>query len=159
MEKIKYFEAFLYELLKWYQEEKKSNINDLSILKVLKLLFLWASLSKETLNIYDNFVSWELWPVEKDIYNSIKSWEIESFNITNKNTEIIKSIKCIDKYQEQASKMISYLKKKNPNLILYSASTLVDITHRWNCWKLTRNYKIDKIESSLILAEEWYFYN
>jgi len=40
MEKIKYFEAFLYELLKWYQEEKKSNINDLSILKVLKLLFL-----------------------------------------------------------------------------------------------------------------------
>lgn len=159
MEKIKYFEAFLYELLKWYEEEKKSDINDLSILKILKLLFLWATSDKETLDIYDNFVSWELWPVEKDIYDSIKLWLIENFNITSRNTEILKTIKITEEYQKKASEMISYLKKKNPNLILYSASTLVDITHKWNCWKLTRNYKVDKIESSLILAEEWYFYN
>ena len=67
MEKIKYFEAFLYELLKWYKEEEKTDNNNLSRLKVLKLLFLWVSKNKEKLDIFNNFASWKLWPVEKNI--------------------------------------------------------------------------------------------
>ena len=73
MEKIKYFEAFLYELLNWYTEEEKTDNNNLSRLKVLKLLFLWVSKNKEKLDIFNNFASWKLWPVEKNIYDVIQN--------------------------------------------------------------------------------------
>lgn len=160
MNKNKCFEAFIYELLNWYNETTNKQENDLSLLKVLKLLFLSVSWDDEKLDIFDNFVAWELWPVERDIYNLLKNNSIETIKITNQSTEINWKKSDLEKvYIEIWKEMVNYLKQKNPKLINYSASTLVDITHKWNCWKLTKDYGISKIEKKLILSEEWYFFN
>lgn len=152
------FETFLEELLKWHKESTKSDDNDLSKLKVLKLLFLWVSKDKELLNIFNNFVSWELWPVEKDIYDDIINDELEYYKVTNNNLVLkIAKIKNTDKSKEIAKKILENLKKQNIDLIKFSASYLVDITHKWSCWKLTQSFWIDKISSDLILSEKGYF--
>ena len=159
MDKNKYFEAFVYELLNWYNETINNKENDLSILKILKLLFLSVSWDDKKLDIFDNFVAWELWPVERDIYTLLKNNSIKTIQTTNKSTKIIWEKNNLDKkYIEAWKEMVNYLKQKNPKLINYSASTLVDITHKWNCWKLTKEYSISKIEKKLILSEEWYFF-
>ena len=160
MDKNKYFEAFIYELFKWHNESTNNKKeNDLSLLKVLKLLFLGASWNNEHLEIFNNFVAWELWPVEKDIYTALKNNDIKNIEVTNQTSIIMGAENILDeKYMNIWKSMVNYLKKKNPKLINYSASTLVDITHKWNCWKLTKDYGISKIEKGLILWEEVYFF-
>lgn len=155
--KKEYFEAFLEELLKWYKETKKSDNNDLSKLKVLKLLFLWVSKDQELLNIFDNFVSWELWPIEKDIYDDLGN--LNNFIVSNEKTTIKDSwyIKIDEKNKAIWKKIIESLKKHNIDLIIYSVSRLVDITHKWNCWNITQSFKITNIPTNLILSEKWYF--
>lgn len=161
MEKIKYFEAFLYELLKWYKEEEKTDNNDLSRLKVLKLLFLWVSKNKEKLDIFNNFVSWKLWPVEKNIYDVIKNNSLNFFEVNSNDTTLkipFEEIKIEEKYIKNAKEIIDFLKKKNKDLINYSAITLVDITHKWDCWKLSQKMGISLMSKDLILLDNWFFY-
>lgn len=156
--KIEYFNAFLWELLDWYKEDVDSNSNDLSKLKVLKLLFLWASKNDEALNIFNNFVAWDLWPVEKDLYIAIKDSNNDLFfNITNNNISKLKDWELSEESRKNAKDLIVFLKKINRNLIKTSASSLVDITHKWNCWDIARSFDIENISKSLILSEEWYF--
>lgn len=160
MNKSKCFEAFIYELYNWYSESTNNKKeNDLSLLKVLKLLFLSVSEDSEKLDIFNNFVAWELWPVEKDIYDLLKNNKIENILITKQYTQFKWRNNNIEApYSKIWKDMVNYLKKKNPRLINYSASTLVDITHKWNCWKLTKDYGISKIDKNLILSEDWYFF-
>lgn len=156
--KIEYFNAFLIELLEWYKKDVDENVNDLSKLKVLKLLFLWASKNEEALNIFDNFVAWDLWPVERDLYNAIKNSNSDLFfKISNNKLLKINDWKLSDESEKNAKELIDFLKRTNRNLIKKSASSLVDITHKWNCWDITRSFGIEKISKNLILSEEWYF--
>lgn len=157
--KFNIFEAFLYELLEWYWQEKWDNKeNDLSKLKVLKLLFLWVSKDRELLKIFNNFQAWTYWPVEKDIYDAITNTKILNFfRVTNLKT--IKNQTEVKFKQEEiniAKKIISELKTRNSDLINKSALTLVDITHVWESWKLTYEFWWN-MEENLILSDKWYF--
>lgn len=153
--KSQYFSAFADWLNDWYG---KAQSNDLSKLKVLKLLFLWVAWNEEYLKIFNNFVAWDLWPVEKDIYDLIGWNEIEGFCI---NSSSLKKTDAEIKYSEDAilfaTTTINFLKSKNSSLIKLSASSLVDITHKWNCWHLTRNFNLKNIPTELILSERWYY--
>ena len=156
--KVEYFNAFLIELLKWYKEENAGEKNDLSKLKVLKLLFLWASKNEKALDVFDKFVAWDLWPVEKDIYISIKEKNSDLyFEVTNSSSSKIEDWTVSVEAKEVAIEMINFLKDMNENLIRESASSLVDITHKWNCWDIARSFDMVKISKNLILSEEWYF--
>lgn len=158
MKKRKYFEAFLNELLKWYQEENWNRVeNNLSKLKVLKLLFLGVSKNKEALVIFNKFQAWDLWPVEKDIYDEIKNNTLEKFIVDNIKTTIRSDIQFWVDETSFAKETITFLKNKNANLINLSASSLVDITHKWNCWDLAKSFDFDIIFPSLILSEDWYY--
>lgn len=158
--KIKIFEAFVFELLKWYKKEKGDyRNNDLSKLKTLKLLFLWVSRDKELLKIFNNFQAWTYGPVEKDIYDAIvgKGEGLTFFEVTNSKT-IKKPLKVqIDAdNQKIAEKIVSELKDRNKKLINKNALTLVNITHMWESWKLTYEFGWN-MEESLILSDKWFF--
>jgi hypothetical protein len=59
--KIEYFDVFTQELSDWYIEEYGSlDNNDLSKLKILKLLFLGVAKNDNFLDIFNNFVAWDL---------------------------------------------------------------------------------------------------
>lgn len=151
-----YFSAFVNWLNDW-NKESGNFINDLSKLKVLKLLFLWVSGNKDYLSIFDNFVAWDLWPVEKDIYDLINQNKIEGFLIDSQSLSKNLNISYEKDIQNFSNETIMFLKKKNPALIKLSASSLVDITHKWNCWNLARNYQLPVIPAELILSERWYY--
>lgn len=158
VKKIEYFSAFVDWLNTW-NKESGAYMNDLSKLKVLKLLFLWVSANKDYLDIFDNFVAWDLWPVEKDIYDLINKDQIKGYTINNSAL----SKKCedinIDKDAlEFSKKTIDFLRNKNSGLIKLSAGALVDITHKWQCWILARNLGFEKIPTRLILSEDWVYF-
>ena len=92
------FEYLVFKLVKWYKSNHNSNINDLSILKVLKLTFFVSAVgttrdTKDTLldNVFDNYFAMPYGHVESDIYNSIKLEEFINISINNSKTEILPS--------------------------------------------------------------------
>ena len=150
--KISHFNGFITELIEWYKESNKSlENNDLSILKILKLLFLWAAEDKAALNIFDNFKALPLWPVEMVIYNAIKQKNLKlKFDINVHRTN--PQAKLLDrKTSPIAMSMIQHLKSKNPALIKKTASQLVEITHNRDCWRIANFTGQLKLSTSDIL--------
>jgi uncharacterized phage-associated protein len=127
-------------------------------LKVLKLLFLWVSKDENSLSIFNNFMAWDLWPVEKEVYEAIK-WDTLGFGtVDNNHFELTNSsVTSSEEAEEFASKVIEFLKHKNTNLIRLSASSLVDITHKWDCWIVARMFWNDTISKKLILSSKRYY--
>jgi uncharacterized phage-associated protein len=127
-------------------------------LKILKLLFLGVAKNDNFLDIFNNFVAWDLWPVEKDIYDAINSKCLLSFEIDNqwllkKETSTIHSQEAIDFWKSA----ILFLREKNNNLVKLPASKLVDITHKWNSWSTTRLFWITNISKNLLENDRWYY--
>mgnify|MGYP003610257323 CR=1 FL=1 len=91
--KEKAFEQFVLGLIKWWAEvnpEKEWEENDLSILKVLKILFFVSAVGADSkgdglLNIFDNWVAMPYGHVEKDVFDLIrhKKGEFSFFTLTN----------------------------------------------------------------------------
>lgn len=147
--KILCFEYIVSLLIKWHQ--KQSNNKSLyersfSKLKVLKLLFFVATVdasdeNEGLLDIFDNFYAMQHGPVESDIYDAITA------NETNKYRFIDRSIIDIDpqfdfsnlspSIKNKLEKSLNSLTNKNENIILLSAFDLVDLSHKWNCWKIS----------------------
>ena len=152
MSKLDCFNGFVCEILNWYSRDVGGDWNDLSKLKVLKLLFLSVAEDDELLYIFDNFVAWDLWPVEEDIYKAIiKGDENLVFDINNECTirkkDILISPEAIEKW------------KQNINLIKKSASSLVDITHEWRCWRIANMLWKLKLSNELILESNKFYWN
>ncbi len=154
-----------------------------------------VSNNKEYLKIFNNFRAWHLWPAEKDIvdmdrHNEFKEiWTItrESLKLSDKLKSIpsVKNFKdLLDNNEEKllakeawefADNVVNFLKSRNKELINLLAFSLVDITHKWDCWDITRKIRksiikrkikdnniktfdnIDKIPSSSIVWEIGYF--
>lgn len=157
--KKKYFEAILSELLAWHKENTKSTENDLSKLKILKLLFLCVAKDEKALEIFDNFEAWPLGPVEKDVYDFITSGLLELYTVNDRKTIKKDSHSSIqsDDITEFSKKLVQKLKDINPDLIEFSASDLVDLTHQWECWNLARSFWLKKIPLDLIKNEVWIY--
>ena len=158
--KIRYLNEFIEQLIKWYEEDiGETQKNDMSILKILKLLFLWAATNEEALNIFNNFEARPLGPVEVDIYNVIKEENKDLlFKITH--TGLIRKGEKSLKWTEDPIivDMIKVLKSNNPCLIKKSASQLVDITHKWDCRIIASLFSKKKITESLILHSKPHYF-
>lgn len=157
--KIQYLNEFIEELIKWHEDDIGAiQNNDMSMLKVLKLLFLWAAKDQKALGIFDKFEARPLGPVEVDVYNAIKDndtnllFKISHTNLTRK------SINSKWRSDPVIAEMVKRLREKNPNLIKSSASQLVDITHKWDCWIISSLFKEKKISTSLILASKPHYF-
>lgn len=72
IEKLYAFECIVWKLLEWYKEANPDKEdNDLSILKVMKLLFFVSGVDKENhlFDVFDRFQAWQYGHVEADIYD------------------------------------------------------------------------------------------
>lgn len=150
-EKIEIFEVMVHKLKDWYMEQKKisgleefNRVNDFSILKIIKLHFLVTAINSENDDLLLNkftFFAMPYGPVESDIYGKIKGdKDFASFSITNFNSNFSQNNPVANisgDINNAIRNSIEIIKKIEPTLICSDAGTLVELTHKWNCWKKT----------------------
>ncbi len=167
--KIQAFEYLVYKLLEWYSSCSERENNDLSILKVLKLLFFSSAINtkKDTRsvlldNTFDSFYAMPYGHVESDVYNFIKRQELQFYTITKIETQKKKDFDFFDlnlEVKNEIDKSIKSLKEKNENLILMDSFELVELSHTWFSWKycydLARKKGVfsEKIPAEIIKSE------
>ena len=138
--KIKCVEYFIDCL---HSNERK-NVFSFTPLKIIKLLFFTTAASieidpqKNLLTIFDNFVAMPYGPVESDIYNSITQNTLNKYFISIDGCKIKDPSMELNIHQEAKdliNKSIDKLKEKNNEIFNYTPVELVDISHKWSCWK------------------------
>jgi uncharacterized phage-associated protein len=152
--KLLYFQYFLKGLFDWYARDVKTGANDLSVLKVTKLLFFGTAVnsisgSQNLLisRVFNNFVAMPFGPVESEIYSMLKAknGSLEYFTIDNKQTLRTQAHFDFNLSPDVLTEIdfsISMLQAKNPDLIRMKPFELVDLSHEWYSWK--KNYAIAK---------------
>lgn len=142
--KIDSFEYVISKLLSWYKEiSKKDDLSSFTKLKLQKLLFLLSAVNateqdRYLLNIFDNFYAMRHGPVESDIYNAMVENKFPHISFMQRNMtlkQIDFEINISEVYKKMIDCAINQLKEKNNQLVVYPASVLVDITHKWKSWK------------------------
>lgn len=171
-EKIPYVDFLIRSLLKWHNEFCNKENNDLSTLKVLKLVFFVTAVdtridSQDSLldTVFDNFYAMPYGHVESDVYSIIKEGLITGIIVNNKKTTISGS----DYYNldsiitEKIESSINKLKDLNPHLIGLTSFDLVELSHSWYSWQyfycLAQKQGLNSlaIENSVIKEEDKIF--
>ena len=132
------------------------NCTGFTILKSLKLLFFISSVSTERdrnlLRIFNRFVAMPYGPVESDIYNKILVDGLKKYTITPAGC-VLKTVHeelCVDKdIREEISNAIDRLCDINPSFFEYTAFQLVDISHKWSCWRICHSVALEKNKYSI----------
>lgn len=148
VDKISLFEYIVYRLVEWYKEivsDNQENIDrHFSRLTTLKLLFFVSSIkdrqnNKDLLNIFNQFYAMQYGPVEAEVYTAIVHNRTTRYTLGTR--KLIKSMSNPDFTNldsaiiADVNNAIDLLRKKNPNIISYSASRLINISHKWDAWK------------------------
>lgn len=146
--KIQVFEEILYHLNEWYKERNfGKEDNDLSILKVMKLLFFVSGVDSENhlFGIFDRFQAWQYGHVEADIYDYYYRNEgrFKNLILDRKKTDFISTDVIGSDFSQKISESVNKLKKENIDLISYEAFRLVDISHSYISWDIYYN-KLNK---------------
>lgn len=168
------FEYILVKLIEWYSKMEPSDIklSSLTRLKVLKLLFFVSSIKQkegdDLLNIFDNFYAMQHGPVESDIYCCMTN-KLQYFSFEDRNIKIKKDIDknsfaiLTDEQKKILDTAILTLKGSNNDIILYSASQLVSLSHKWESWKIAISIAdilgkgSEKMDIKLIRENEQFF--
>lgn len=142
------FVFFCKQLYDWYSVDHNPERNDLSVLKVLKLLFFVSAYKRkdgeDLLDIFDKFQAMPYGPVELDIYTELSS--INSQNSIRLTREFMRVAESIDFrefnqiYLNKVQLSIFEFKEKFPEMISFDAFRLVNISHQWNSW--TKSYNM-----------------
>lgn len=148
-DKILLFEYLMCRLIEWYKEvvSNQQYINKhFSRLTALKLLFFVSTIkdieneNKDLLDIFDKYYAMQYGPVEIDIYSAIVKDESRLYKFgvhelvqTSQDTTIFNSLDTQD--MNRIDRAIFLLKDKNPQIISYPASRLIDISHKWGVWQ------------------------
>lgn len=157
MSSLKYHITFIKYLHDWSTSiSLDPNQNDLSKLKVLKLIFLACSTSEELLNEFE-FSAMPLGPVETNVLKAINRNELGPFSLLNFKTEVEDGEEYMveeDSISTLIKNSIDKLKNLNPELINMSAYDLVELTHEWNCWKENFSFAKSMGKSCYPIAKE-----
>lgn len=147
-DKILLFEYLMYRLIEWYKDVvPNQQINKhFSRLTALKLLFFVSTIkdieneNKDLLDIFNKYYAMQYGPVEIDVYSAIVNEESKLYKFgvhelvqTSQDTNIFNSLDARD--TSRIDRAISLLKDKNPKIISYPASRLIDISHKWDVWQ------------------------
>lgn len=134
--------------------------NDFNILKLIKLHFFIIAINSEN----DSFLleKNEFWampygPVETTIYSQIRNNKnFNEFILSNDKINFIYDKPYIDvETEEKITQSINLLLDLEQRLLFTDAGTLVDLTHKWNCWR--KNYSLARAKntySSVIPKED-----
>ena len=169
------FEYLMDCFIDWYKSIKNDNSFHYSFtkLKVIKLLFFASAVNANNedhnlLGTFNKFVAMPFGPVESDIYNKMNQSAIGKYCISDKELKIqeVSTENNEDKLSptiiEQINESVDALRKINNRLVLYSAFDLVDLSHKWSCWRTTYSYarQINKgsisIPDNLIINSDKY---
>lgn len=172
-EKRPYVEHLVRLFIDWFQEKSGSEKNDLSTLKVLKLIFFVSAInstpdSEDTLldRLFNNYVAMPYGHVESDVYDLIKGNYLIDVEVTNRNSKVInhESTAVLNQdLKKQLEESFSKLKEVNGNLILASSFQLVDLSHSWYSWQYfyslaeESNISSLKIDLNIIKQEDKIF--
>ena len=170
------FEYLMDCFIDWYKSIKNDNSFHYSFtkLKVIKLLFFASAVNANNedhnlLGTFNKFVAMPFGPVKSDIYNKMNQSAIGKYCISDKELKIqeVSTENNEDKLSptiiEQINESVDALRKINNRLVLYSAFDLVDLSHKWSCWRTTYSYarQINKgsisIPDNLIINSDKYF--
>lgn len=147
--KILCFEYLVSLLIKWHQKqsnEERLYLRSFSKLKLLKLLFFVAAVDASNendglLDIFDNFYAMQHGPVESDVYDAITANETNKYQFTDRSIKDANDqfdfSTLSTPIKNRIEKSLKNLINKNENIILLSAFDLVDLSHKWNCWKIS----------------------
>lgn len=168
--KLAAFDYVVTRLREWYGEENGDwNNNDLSRLKITKLLFFVTAVTTSEaeaglLNTFDKFTAMPYGHVESEIQDHMH--ESSKYSISTKNASFKEGITAenaegIDskELRQSIDNAVSNLKQINKDLITYDAFRLVDLSHRWQSWKTVfsiakKNGKFSMpIPNSMIMVE------
>lgn len=137
------FEYFLFKVFAWRKELMPVESLPITRISALKLLFLAAAVKNsgktDLLDIFDNFYAMQYGPVESDVYNTIQNGALTIFRVDGayifpaRDSEAFPVIEST--MRKRIDDSIEILKQLNPNLAKLTSSQLVEITHKWNCWR------------------------
>ncbi len=155
--KEKLFEYIVYNLMDWYSLQKDKSLedvfcdNDMSKIKVLKLLFFISAIKYEPLDdekeqLLDvfQFDAMRYGPVEWDIYTNLHIFS--NFKINDRGIRLIdekESLKKLkdteklienDELKQKVDESLETLKAENNLLIITKPFDLVNISHKWKSW-------------------------
>lgn len=168
--KLIYTDYIVYKLIEWLEQlgySKEVALKRIDKLTTMKMIFFIVAASTSPkrnyyglLNIFDNFVAMPYGPVELDVYEHFN--ELKHYNIF-RETKIKQEfdINSIDpKIKKDIDTPISILSNINKNLINNDGFDLVEITHKWGCWRDVYNNRrsnTDPISRESILNDWKYF--
>ena len=148
-DKILLFEYLVYRLIEWYKDVVSDShyINKhFSRLTALKLLFFVSTIkdtengNKDLLDVFNKFYAMQYGPVEIDIYTAIVEGKTKLYTfgvheliVNSQDNTIFDLLNSQDKIR--IDRAIMLLKNRNPNIISYPASILIDISHKWAAWQ------------------------
>lgn len=141
--KVQAFEYIAEKMLEWHESLHPGTPNDLSKLKLFKLLFFASAVnaSEENdglLKLFDNFHAMPYGPVESDVYNNFS--DCKKVNVSRDSTSLVFGMDAsyyddINAFKDVIDESITSLKKENCKLIEYSAYDLVELSHQWISWR------------------------
>lgn len=173
MDKNQAFEYYVTKLLDWYRDSfGNTENNDLSTLKVLKLLFFGTAISSDiedssTLldSPFNRFYAMPYGHVESEIYDSIRNQEFVNLTIDNVSSRINPDASYpIDEIKHKIDRSINKLREVNPSLISMTPYELVELSHRWYSWqfyfnKAQKNGSYSELIPSEMIKQEQKFFN
>lgn len=173
MDKNQAFEYFVFKLIEWNQEiNGHGTSNDLSTLKVLKLLFFCSAINtkkgeNDTLldTPFDTFYAMPYGHVESEIYNSIRRKDFPNLRIDSSSASLQSHVNFPDcEIKRKIDNSIKRLKDENLNLINMSSFELVELSHSWYSWrfyynKAKRNGSYSELIPTEIIKSEQKFYH
>lgn len=132
----------------WHQEMLGDSPNDLSKIKVLKLLFFVSAVDADSnndglLDIFNNYCALPYGPVESDIYDTLGN--LGYFNVDTVGIVQKKEIDFIATLDDRLriDSAVENLKRINPSLITLKPFDLVELSHKWSCWSIVYNFALD----------------
>lgn len=153
--KIEAFNYFVYLLIKWYlginlddeltqeQLELFNKLNDFSILKLIRILFISCAESynrEELYNIFNKFYANEFGTSESDLIRYLKATPSVMKIVRNKIVANEKILEYNETSNDIIDKMINNVLLKNRLLPYKTGMELIEINQKYNSWKKSYNF-------------------
>lgn len=136
-------------------QRNNGSLEGFTTLKLIKLLFLIVGISSTEENqgltsVFNNFVAMPYGPVESDIYNAIQDNTLTKYSITASKCDIRNNIDITIKEEHRIAidNAIELLLEKNLNILKCQPFELVDITHKWSCWRICYDWALENGKKS-----------
>lgn len=137
------------------------NIQDFTTLRLIKLLFLVTGVSTTNedaglTDIFDNFVAMPYGPVESDIYAAIQRDGLKRYSVSASGCYLKKEepFHISDESKRSLETAVDYLLEKNPQILSIQPFELVDITHKWSCWRVCYKFALNSGKRSITIPSQ-----